>query len=204
MVQCTGSDPFSKNLLKPNFHRKRRFILKRLFAWKNERNTIMAVFRVQKNKNYTVMSNHHLNDQRISLKAKGLLSYMLSLPDDWDYSLRGLAYKSKENIDAIRTGVLELEQHGYITRYQTRANSGKMSHTVYNIFEKPQPSPCMENPITDEKPCSMEPCVENPTTSNPPSDAPTQLSTKRKNTHAANPHQSNPNQSLTVENGSEK
>lgn len=75
-----------------------------------------AVFRVNKDRNYTVMSNYHLNDKNISLKAKGLLSQMLSLPDTWDYTLRGLAAINKERIDAIRTAVLELEQHGYITR----------------------------------------------------------------------------------------
>ena len=90
-----------------------------------------AVFRVNKDRNYTVMSNYHLNDRSISLKAKGLLSQMLSLPDAWDYTLRGLASINWERIDAIRTAVLELEKHGYITRRQLRDSGGRLSHTEY-------------------------------------------------------------------------
>lgn len=74
----------------------------------------MSTFRVNKNVNYTVMSNHHLQDKRLSLKAKGLLSYMLSLPDDWDYSLKGLTVGCKDGLDSVRTAVLELEEHGYV------------------------------------------------------------------------------------------
>ncbi len=87
----------------------------------------MAVFRVAKNKGYTVMSNYHLNDKSLTLKAKGLLSQMLSLPDTWDFTLRGLAHINKESIDAIRTAVLELEQNGYITRQQGRNAGGKLT-----------------------------------------------------------------------------
>ncbi|MCI6568709.1 MAG: helix-turn-helix domain-containing protein, partial [Dysosmobacter sp.] len=74
----------------------------------------MAVFRVEKNKGYTVMSNHHLRNKALSLKAKGLLSQMLSLPEDWDYTLKGLSLINRESIDAIRTAVWELERAGYI------------------------------------------------------------------------------------------
>ena len=80
----------------------------------------MAVFRVEKNKGYTVMSNHHLRNKELSLKAKGLLSQMLSLPEDWDYTLVGLSLINRESIDAIRTAVWELEKAGYITRRQGR------------------------------------------------------------------------------------
>ena len=80
----------------------------------------MAVFRVEKNTGYTVMSNHHLRNKELSLKAKGLLSQMLSLPEDWDYTLAGLSYINRESIDAIRTAVWELEKAGYITRRQGR------------------------------------------------------------------------------------
>ena len=76
----------------------------------------MSVFRVEKTKGYTVMSNHHLRNHTLSLKAKGLLSQMLSLPDDWDYTLQGLAQINKESIDAIREAVRELERAGYIKR----------------------------------------------------------------------------------------
>ena len=80
----------------------------------------MAVFRVERNTGYTVMSNHHLRNKELSLKAKGLLSQMLSLPEDWDYTLSGLSYINRESIDAIRTAVWELEKAGYITRRQGR------------------------------------------------------------------------------------
>ena len=85
----------------------------------------MSTFRVNKNVNYTVMSNHHLQDKRLSLKAKGLLSYMLSLPDDWDYSLKGLTVGCKDGLDSVRTAVLELEEHGYVRRRSCRSRQGR-------------------------------------------------------------------------------
>ena len=86
----------------------------------------MAVFRVERTQNYTVMSNYHLRDRRLSLKAKGLLSLMLSLPEDWDYTLSGLARISLEGKDAIRAAVVELEQAGYVQRRQTTEQSGQV------------------------------------------------------------------------------
>ena len=122
----------------------------------------MSVFRIEKNKNYTVMSNHHLRNKDLSLKAKGLLSQMLSLPDDWDYTLKGLARINKEKIDAIRTAVLELEEAGYITRKQGRDEFGKMAAIEYTIYEQPiLENPCSENPISDN------PIADNPTSENP-------------------------------------
>ena len=97
----------------------------------------MAVFRVEKNKGYTVMSNHHLRNKVLSLKAKGLLSQMLSLPEDWDYTLKGLSLINRESIDAIRTAVWELERAGYIRREQGRDAKGKMADMVYTIYEQP-------------------------------------------------------------------
>ncbi len=88
----------------------------------------MPVFRVEKTKGYTVMSNHHLNDRSLTLKAKGLLSLMLSLPETWDYTLRGLAAISIEGVDAIRMAVLELEKRGYIVRQQGRDDKGKLAN----------------------------------------------------------------------------
>lgn len=123
----------------------------------------MAVFRVEKNRGYTVMSNHHLRNPDLSLKAKGLLSQMLSLPENWDYTLKGLSSINKECIDAIRTAVWELEKAGYITRRQERDDKGKMTAIEYTIYEQPQP-PLLENPMSD-----------NPTTENPVSENPTQL-----------------------------
>lgn len=105
----------------------------------------MPVFRVEKTKDFTVMSNHHLRNKNISLKAKGLLSLMLSLPPDWDYTLAGLAAINLEGVDAIREAVKELERAGYISRKQQRASGGHFSNNVYVIRE----IPLLENPITD-------------------------------------------------------
>ena len=115
----------------------------------------MAVFRVEKNKGYTVMSNHHLRNKELTLKAKGLLSQMLSLPENWDYTLAGLSHINKESIDAIRTAVWELEKAGYIKRSQGRDEKGKMTAITYTIYEQPQ-SPVLENP-TSNKPTSENP-----------------------------------------------
>ncbi|HGS9149075.1 helix-turn-helix domain-containing protein [Clostridioides difficile] len=120
----------------------------------------MAVFRVERNKGYTVMSNHHLRNKDLTLKAKGLLSQMLSLPEDWDYTLAGLSHINRESIDAIRTAVWELEKAGYITRRQGRDEKGKMTAIEYTIYEQPQP-PRLENPIL-ENPISDNPTSENP------------------------------------------
>ena len=120
----------------------------------------MAVFRVERNTGYTVMSNHHLRNKELSLKAKGLLSQMLSLPEDWDYTLAGLSYINRESIDAIRTAVWELEKAGYITRRQGRDEKGKMTAIEYTIYEQPQP-PALDCPILDF------PTPDNPTSENP-------------------------------------
>ena len=98
----------------------------------------MAVFRVERTRDYTVMSNHHLKNLSLSLKAKGLLSVMLSLPDEWDYTLRGLAAISKEGVDAIREALRELEDAGYIVRSRGRNEKGQLSGTEYVIYEHPQ------------------------------------------------------------------
>ncbi len=133
----------------------------------------MAVFRVERNTGYTVMSNHHLRNKELTLKAKGLLSQMLSLPEDWDYTLAGLSYINRESIDAIRTAVWELEKAGYITRRQGRDEKGKMTAIEYTIYEQPQP-PELEKPIL-ENPTAGNPVLENPTTGNPTSENPMQI-----------------------------
>ena len=110
----------------------------------------MAVFRVERNKGYTVMSNHHLRNKDLSLKAKGLLSQMLSLPEDWDYTLKGLSLINREQIDAIRAAIRELEQAGYIVRSRERDSQGRLRGADYVIYEQPQPvpdSPTLENPM---------------------------------------------------------
>ena len=99
----------------------------------------MAVFRIERTRDYTVMSNHHLRNGKLSLKAKGLLSMMLSLPEDWNYTTRGLAAICKEGVDAIGGALRELETAGYIVRYQLRDRQGRISDTEYVIYEQPQP-----------------------------------------------------------------
>ena len=131
----------------------------------------MSVFRVEKNTNYTVMSNHHLRDKSLSLKAKGLLSLMLSLPDDWDYTLRGLATLSSDGIDSVRTSIVALEKARYITRRQTFDEKGRFSGNEYHVYEFPMP----------ESPSSDEPLSGNPTTGNTSSGNPTQINKERTN-----------------------
>ncbi len=110
----------------------------------------MAVFRVERTGDYTVMSNFHLKDKRLSLKAKGLLSQMLSLPDDWDYTLSGLSYINRESKDAIRSAVNELETAGYIRRRQTTDASGKFAANEYTIFERPiEGEPMLDKPLSE-------------------------------------------------------
>lgn len=127
----------------------------------------MAVLRVEKDTNYTTMCNYHLRDKRLSLKAKGLLSMCLSLPDEWHYSVRGIAAISKEGVDGINSTLKELEQHGYLTRHQTRQAGGRLGETEYVIYEQPRmDSPYMESPCT-EKPYTAKPVTEKPCTENP-------------------------------------
>ena len=141
----------------------------------------MAVFRVEKNRGYTVMSNHHLRNKDLSLKAKGLLSQMLSLPEGWDYTLKGLSLINRESIDAIRTAVWELERAGYITRQQNRDGKGKMADMLYTIYEQPQTeASVLEQPILEN------PVLENPTSDNPTPENPTQINKDRSSKEKSN------------------
>ena len=108
----------------------------------------MAVCRVERTGDYTTMSNHHLRNKNISLKAKGLLSLMLSLPEEWDYTIRGLAYISLEGVDAIRVAIKELEKAGYVDRKRIRDAKGRLRTTEYIIRERPL-SPKLDFPILD-------------------------------------------------------
>ncbi len=127
----------------------------------------MAVFRVEKNRDYTVMSNHHLRNPDLSLKSKGLLSQMLSLPEEWDYTLKGLSQINREGIDAIREAIRELERAGYVTRTRVRNEKGQLGAADYVIHEFPvPPKPILENP-TQDKPISENPTLENPMQENP-------------------------------------
>ena len=129
----------------------------------------MAVFRVERTDNYTVMSNHHLRDKALSLKAKGLLSLMLSLPEDWDYTLAGLARISLEGKDAIRAAVAELEAAGYVQRRQTTDRAGKFGVNEYIIRERPAEGPSSAPPL------SGNPTTEEPSTDSTLTEKPTQI-----------------------------
>lgn len=125
----------------------------------------MAVFRVEKNHSYTVMANHHLRDERLSLKSKGLLSVILSLPDDWRISIEGMTQFSADGKDAIRSAIRELTDAGYITRAQTHSEAGTFSGYDYIVHETPAASPSSGFP-TMEKPTTGNPTTENPTLRN--------------------------------------
>ena len=154
-----------------------------------------VVFRVVKTKNYTRMSNQHLKDKRLTLKAKGLMSVMLSLPENWDYTLRGLAAISKEGVDAISEAVKELERLGYVIRNRKRDERGRLSGTEYLIYEDchmnsqpaqdaPKPEkPKRENPRL-ENPVQEKPVQENPKQEKPEQENPAQLNTNRSNTNS--------------------
>ena len=134
----------------------------------------MAVFRIERTRDYTVMSNHHLRNANLSLKAKGLLSMMLSLPEDWNYTTRGLAKICKEGVDAIGAALRELEGAGYIVRHQRRDKSGRITDTEYVIYEQPQPD--MSQPDT------ASPDTENPDMVKQDTEKPAELNIEKSNT----------------------
>ena len=160
----------------------------------------MAVFRIEKTRNYTVMSNHHLRDKSLSLKAKGLLSLMLSLPEEWDYTTKGLARICKDGVDSICAGVRELEEHGYVIRQRVRNANGQLGAIEYTILEQPRPpepeKPERENPVLDN-PEQAYPVLEEPEQGNP-AQLNTNRSSKEKSkkdlssTEGSNPIQSSP------------
>ncbi|EFB77278.1 hypothetical protein SUBVAR_04439 [Subdoligranulum variabile DSM 15176] len=139
-----------------------------------ERSDEMAVFRIERTRDYTVMSNHHLRDKALSLKSKGLLSMMLSLPEDWNYTTRGLAKICKEGVDAIGGALRELEAAGYIVRHQMRDRQGRISDTEYVIYEKPQP----KEPDTPQ-PDTASPDTENPYLADPDTEKPAELNIEK-------------------------
>ena len=157
----------------------------------------MAVFRIEKTRDYTVMSNHHLRDMSLSLKAKGLLSLMLSLPENWDYTMKGLSRICKDGIDSISGGIRELEERGYLIRERVRGANGQLGSIEYTILEQPkEPTPAQEKPIREN------PVQANPTLVTPVQEEPTQLNkdgssndpsrTDLSSTEISNPIQSNP------------
>ena len=157
----------------------------------------MAVFRVEKNRNYTVMSNYRLRDTSLSLKAIGLLSKMLSLTDEWDYTTRGLASICKEGVDAIGAALKELEISGYLVRCRLRDEKGRITDTEYTIYESPHtplpdtPSPDTEKPYLD-KPDTDAPCTEKPAQLNIDITSKEKPNIDLSITDTSNPYQSNP------------
>ena len=156
----------------------------------------MAVFRVERNTGYTVMSNHHLRNKELTLKAKGLLSQMLSLPEDWDYTLKGLSFINREQIDAIREAVRELERAGYIVRSRERDGKGRLRGADYVIYEQPQLPPAPDLP-TLENPTLENPTQENPTLEKPTQENPTQLNKDIPKTNLPTKEKSNTDLSST-------
>lgn len=135
----------------------------------------MSVIRVNNTKGFTVMSNYHFQDKEISLKAKGLLGLMLSLPSNWDYSVNGLVTIVKENKAAVQSALKELEEHKYLKRTRVQDETGRFDY-VYDIYEKPYDKlPCTENRCTDIQ------CTENRCTENQP-----QINTNKQNTKELN------------------
>ena len=141
----------------------------------------MAVYRVNKNRGYTVMANFHLKDKNLSLKAVGLLSKMLSFSDGWKFSTRGLAAICKEGPDAILSALRELEDHGYLVRHRQRDSKGRMSSTIFEIYEEPQAVLPHK-----EKPHMENPDVENPDMDNPHGENPAQINTNQVITNETN------------------
>lgn len=158
---------------------------------------------MERTRDYTVMSNHHLRNRALSLKAKGLLSVMLSLPDDWDYTTRGLASICREGVDAIGKALKELESAGYMERRQLRGKDGRITDTEYTIYEQPCKPSGTPFPDTDS-PDTGKPYLDTPDMEKPDTENPAQLNTKgtnipkKSNTYGANTYQSNPSCSSNV------
>ena len=160
----------------------------------------MAVFRIEKTRDYTVMSNHHLRNTNLSLKAKGLLSLMLSLPEEWDYTTKGLARICKDGVDSICAGVRELEDQGYVIRERVRNPNGQLGSIEYTILEQPRPpereKPERENPVLDNPeqalPVLGEPGQGNTAQLNTKESSKQKSKKELSSTEGSNPIRSNP------------
>ena len=162
----------------------------------------MAVFRIEKTRDYTVMANHHLRNTALSLKAKGLLSLMLSLPEDWDYTTKGLARICRDGVDSICATVRELEDAGYIIRERVRNANGRLGSIEYTILEQPRPPEPKPGKPERENPVQVKPVLDSPVLGKPEQENPAQLNTKGSSnqisntdlssTEGSNPIQSSP------------
>ena len=158
----------------------------------------MTVFRIDKTKNYTVMANYHLRDTSLSLKAKGLLSLMLSLPEGWDYTTKGLACICKDGVDSICSTVKELENAGYVQRRRLRNELGHLTEVEYTILEKPIRPESSENPPKKgTEPKRENPVLEKPVLGNPVLDIPEQAFPEKEEPEQENPAQLNIQESIT-------
>lgn len=146
----------------------------------------MAVFRVEKSNNYTVMSNHHIRNKNLSLKAKGLLTLMLSLPDNWDYTTKGLAAICKEGVDGIGVALNELENQGYLIRERKRNSKGHLTIVEYTIWEEPVSNEPEQERLERKKLELDNPEQDEPVQEKPEKENPAQLSTKELNTKELN------------------
>ena len=159
----------------------------------------MAVCRVEKNKNYTTMSNYHLRDPNLSNKARGLLSTMLSLPDNWDYTTRGLAKICKDGVDGITAQLKELEQYGYLVRHRIRDSNGRITDMEYIIYERPHTaSPDTEKPYM-VKPDMALPRLETPAQINIDKRSTEEINTDSVNTHSFFSDETRPSVLATLE-----
>lgn len=169
----------------------------------------MAVFRIDKTRDYTVMSNHHLRNTELSLKAKGLLSLMLSLPENWDYTTKGLAAICKDGIDSISSCIRELEKHGYIIRERMRNEKGQLTTIEYTILEQPKSAPperenpIRENPVLDI-PAQAEPIQENTAQLNTNKSNIKELNTDISNTYPIKSYQKEPEPANAAQTPKEK
>ncbi len=157
----------------------------------------MAVFRIEKTRDYTVMANHHLRNRALSLKAKGLLSLMLSLPDDWDYTTKGLSHICKDGVDSISATVRELEAAGYVKRRRLRNAQGQLAEVEYTILEQPEAPDTSEAPEGEsspkrENPVQGNPILGEPEQAEPVLENPAQLNTKKSNPQKQNTLSINP------------
>ena len=165
----------------------------------------MAVYRVERTRDYTVMSNHHLKDTALSLKAKGLLSMFLSFPDDWNYSTRGLAAICKEGVEAIGNTIKELEKAGYIVRRQLRGANGRITDTEYVIYEQPQEPPAPDADGSDTTlPDTAQPDTGKPDMVDPDAVGPDVVAPDMDAPHTGNHAQLNINQSITQKSNTQR
>ncbi len=158
----------------------------------------MGIFRVEKVKDYTTISNYHLRDKRLSLKAKGLLTMILALPEDWNFTIRGLSAICKEGVESIGTALKELEKGGYLVRKRVRGADGRMNDTEYNFYEEPIRQPEEQPEESDDGQSGMEEPemetseAEQPHTEKPDAGNSVQSNTHISKTYSPNTHKSNP------------